>query len=82
MGKGKPIIASKIGGLPDIVVNDETGLIIPPNDVKALSEAVNEMISNQVMREKMGIKAMERFLNLFSAEKVVPQIEGVYNDLQ
>ncbi len=52
MRAGLPIIASNVGGLPEIVENGETGLLIPPNDVDALVEAIRDLTSEQL--EYMG----------------------------
>jgi glycosyltransferase involved in cell wall biosynthesis len=81
MACGKPVVASNVGGLLDIVVDHETGLLVPPGDAKSLSRAIKEMEDDQEMRSKMRIKARERCLELFSAEKVVRRLEEVYSAL-
>lgn len=73
----KAIIASNIGGLPDIVVNRETGLLVAPDDPNILSEALEEMADDGKC-SGMRVKARERFLKSFTAEKVVLKIEELY----
>jgi starch synthase len=50
----KAIIATKVGGIPDMIENRKTGLLIPPNDVAALTQALMELIEHPVLREKIG----------------------------
>ena len=77
---GKPIVASEIGGLRDIVAAGETGLLVPPGDRAALREAIGEMLADAAMRERMGRAAAERARGLFSPEAVVPLFEDAYRD--
>jgi glycosyltransferase involved in cell wall biosynthesis len=74
---GKPIIASDTGGLRDIVVHGETGLLVPPGDRLALRAALQQMLADGPMRERMGDAAARR-ASLFSADVVVPQFEAAY----
>lgn len=79
MEMGRPIIASRIGGLSDIVAESETGLLVPPNDVQALREAIQHLLDNAVLREQMGTQAKQRVLQ-FQAKTVIPRIEQVYQE--
>lgn len=81
MAYGKPVVASNVGGLPDIIVDYETGLLVPQGDVKFLSKAIKEMLDNIELCREMGIKAKERFSELFLSERVIRRIERVYGDL-
>ena len=76
---GKPIVASDIGGLRDIVADGETGLMVAPGDRAALRGALERMSGDAELRERMGRAAAER-AKLFSPEAVVPQFEGAYRD--
>ena len=74
---GKPIIASAIGGLNDIVVDGETGLLVPPGDAEALRSALGRMIGDAEMRTRMGEAAQARARD-FAPDAVVPQFEDAY----
>jgi len=76
---GKPIVASDIGGLRDIVADGETGLAVKAGDRAALREALARMSGDADLRERMGRAAAER-AKLFSADAVVPQFEQAYRD--
>ncbi len=74
---GKPVIASRIGGLRDIVVDGETGLLVTPGDSGALRAALARLIADPGLRERMGAAGAER-AELFSADAVVPAFEDAY----
>jgi glycosyltransferase involved in cell wall biosynthesis len=77
MVSGRPVIASRIGGIPDIVIDGETGLLVTPGDVDSLSEAIEKLLLNPEMRERFGEAGMHRGTE-FQASAVVPRIEQVY----
>jgi glycosyltransferase involved in cell wall biosynthesis len=74
---GKPIVASDIGGLRDIVREGETGLLVAPGDRNALKTALERLIADTGLRARMG-DAGTRRTSLFSPEAVVPQFEEAY----
>ena len=80
MSMGRPVIASRIGGLSDIVADGETGLLVPPGDDRALSEAIQTLLAHPERRSHMGMMAKQRVVE-FQAKTVVPRIEQVYQDI-
>jgi glycosyltransferase involved in cell wall biosynthesis len=80
MSKGKPVIASRAGGIVDMVVDGETGLLVPPGDVEALSAAMRRLIDDPELRAQMGEAGQERTEN-FAAEKILPRFEALYEQL-
>jgi glycosyltransferase involved in cell wall biosynthesis len=80
MASGRPIIASRHGGLVDTVVDGETGILVPPNDSDALRRAIERLLADSALREQMG-QAAKRRLMYFQASTVVPRIEQLYSDL-
>ncbi len=80
MSAGRPVIASHIGGLPDLVANGETGLLVPPGDPRALRAAIAHLLADPERRQRMGQAARARFAD-FTASAVVPRIERVYAQL-
>ena len=77
---GRPVIATRSGGLVDIVADGETGLLIPRGDVQALREAIQSLLDNPERREHMGNMARKR-VTRFQETTVVSQIEQVYQEL-
>lgn len=76
---GKPVIASNIGGLPEIVRDGETGLLVPPNDPEALAQAIDRIVDDQALADKLaeGAKRVGRDELSWSA-LAAPTID-VYN---
>jgi glycosyltransferase involved in cell wall biosynthesis len=77
---GKPIAASSVGGLPDIVKDGETGLLVPPGDAHALSKAIQSLLADPARREHMGTMAKQR-ASKFQVREVVPRIEQAYQQV-
>ncbi len=80
MAMGRPVVASRIGGLPDIVIDGETGFLITPGDYWALQEAIQRLLSDHVLRARMGAGAKQRVVQ-FQAKTVVPRIEEIYREV-
>ncbi len=74
---GKPIVASDIGGLSDVVADGETGLLVSAGDRGALAAAMARLLAEPELRERMGEAARRRAAG-FSPETVVPQFEAAY----
>lgn len=80
LSRGKPVVASRIGGIPDIVGEDEAGILVTPGDVEGLKEAIRRLLEDAPLRARMGAAALRRAAQ-FEAEAVVPRIERIYQDL-
>jgi glycosyltransferase involved in cell wall biosynthesis len=74
---GKPTVASDIGGLRDIVADGETGFLVPPGDRAALAAAMQRLIADEGLRQRLGAGAKERAAT-FSSEAVIPRFEAAY----
>lgn len=77
MAMGCPVIASDIGGLRDLVVDGQTGVLTAPGDVEGLQRAMRALIDSPDLRQRMG-EAGRRQVGMFRAGAIVPQIEQVY----
>ena len=80
MALGKPVIATRAGGNPELVRHQETGLLIE-RDPHELAEALISVLANTAQRRQMGEAARQRALNLFSADKMVSNIEALYHSM-
>lgn len=75
---GRPVIATRVGGIPEIVLNNRTGLLVPPNDVEALAEAIVKLAKDEELRRAMGKAAYEFVRDNYSWEKSLDQMCGIY----
>jgi glycosyltransferase involved in cell wall biosynthesis len=80
MASGRPVIASRIGGLADIVSDGQTGYLVQPGDALALQAAIERLLSDETLRKEMG-QAAQRQAAAFQAAVVVPRIERLYAEL-
>ena len=80
MACGIPIVASKIGGVPDVVKDDENGLLVPPKDSEALADAVIYLLKNEDVRERMGKNGREKIKD-YSWKRITEETEKVYLSL-
>ncbi len=80
MSAGRPVIASRIGGLPDIINDERDGILVEPGDVEALRAALAQLLTDSALRSRLGAAARRRAAE-FSADLVVPQVEQTYKDV-
>lgn len=80
LASGKPVVASAVGGLRDVVADGESGLLVPPGDASALREALRTLLIDPARRARMGAAARER-ARLFTAGAIVERIEQIYADV-
>jgi len=80
MALGKPIVASNIGGIPDLVIHGKNGFLVPPKNPKELAKYIQILLEDEKKREKMGFAGKEMSLN-FSAENMVEKIAELYEEL-
>jgi glycosyltransferase involved in cell wall biosynthesis len=63
---GLPVIASNVGGIPEIIKDGETGMLVPPNNPRGLAEAIMKMATDVELRKRMGTAARKRAAELFA----------------
>jgi glycosyltransferase involved in cell wall biosynthesis len=78
MSLGKPIVATKSGGLPELVVPGETGFLIEKRDSGALADAVRELSADPALAERLGKRAREIQRAEYTIEKFGERMEAVY----
>jgi glycosyltransferase involved in cell wall biosynthesis len=79
MAAGRPVVASAVGGLPDLVIDGTTGILVAPGDSAVLREGIQQLLVDPARRTAMGHAGRER-ANAFSAAKLVPRVERIYQD--
>lgn len=81
MALGKPVVASSAGGLPEVVEDGVTGILFPPGDVAALSEALARLSDDRDAAAAMGEAGRRRAMELFDMRKHVREIETLYDEI-
>ncbi len=80
MSVGRPVVASDIGGLRDLVDHEATGLLLPPDDPAALCDGLARLLPDADLRARMGAAGRDKYRQ-FQAATVVPRIEQLYGEL-
>lgn len=78
---GVPVIASDVGGLPEVILHKATGLLTPLGDDQAMIAAINSLLNDTPRREEMKRRARERALELFQLEPIIDRYERLYRRL-
>lgn len=81
MSRGIAVLATDVGGIPEIITSGEHGLLVPPHDVPALAEALARLLTDAGHRRELGTAGLGRARDEFAAEAVAGRIEGLYHDI-
>jgi glycosyltransferase involved in cell wall biosynthesis len=78
MGRGLPVLATSVGGVPDIVVDGETGLLVHPGDRQALEDAIVRVAADRQWLRAMGDPARRRISTIASEDRVEAEWRALY----
>jgi glycosyltransferase involved in cell wall biosynthesis len=81
MASGVPVVAAGVYGIPEMVAQGETGLLVEPRDEAGLRDALISLVERPNVREKMGIAARRRFESQFTLDRQLSAIESIYLEL-
>jgi len=81
MGTGRAIVASRVAGVPDVMEDEQDGLLIPDRDAPALADAVNRLLSDPALAEQLGANARHRIETELTWEHTAERFEQVYDDV-
>ena len=74
MATGLPVVSTNIGGIPEMVIENETGFLVQPGDTTAMTDAIEKVIANDSLATRLGHSGYERARALFSIEENVHQL--------
>lgn len=75
---GRPSVVTNVGGMPEIVVDGVTGIVVEPNNPEVLAKALGLLLEDAELREKMGRAARERFLERYELNRYLDRLEQIY----
>lgn len=78
MAAGKPAITTNVSSMPEIVVHNKTGKVVPVNNVDALAQAIIELAQDKNMRDLMGKNGRQRVLEKFTIERMLDSLEKLF----
>jgi glycosyltransferase involved in cell wall biosynthesis len=81
MSVGKPVIGTNVGGTPEQLIDNVTGLLVPPRDPVSLAEAIIKILQDKKIAKEMGIFGRRRAEEIFGLDSHVRKIEGIYEKI-
>jgi glycosyltransferase involved in cell wall biosynthesis len=81
MALGKPIVGSNVGGIPEVVDDGVTGILVPPGDCNALSKAIVDLLNDPARRNQFGDAGKLRAETLFTIERLACDYEGAWTEV-
>jgi len=75
---GKPVVATRTGGIPEVIVPEETGLLAPPRDSRALAQAMSRLAQDKTLRETLGRRGPQLVASRYSLEQMADALEALY----
>lgn len=79
MARGRPVVASRVGGIPEVVTDGENGLLVPPADPRALSDALVRLAQSRRLRRRLGSAGRQTVEARFSLDAMVRRVEEIYD---
>lgn len=77
----RPVVAARVGGLPEVIVDGQTGVLVPPDDAGALTDAVCALLADPGRTSELGRRARERVQAMFARDRCVDAHLEVYRRL-
>ena len=81
MASGLPTVATRVGGMPELVVDGETGLLVPPDDAGALADALVRLLEDPALASRLGAGGRARAVERFSWDAVAERALSLYQPL-
>jgi glycosyltransferase involved in cell wall biosynthesis len=81
LAAGRPVVATRVGGLPDVVREGEDGFLVSPGDVDELADRLERLAADEGLRRRMGEAGRERVLPRYSVERLIDDVDALYRSL-
>jgi glycosyltransferase involved in cell wall biosynthesis len=81
MARSRAVVATPVGGTPEVVADGETGLLVPPRDPDALADAVSRLLADPELRRRMGEAGRRRVAEHFTAESMTRRVLEIYDEV-
>ena len=78
MGHGKAIVATTVGGIPEVIKDGENGLLVPPGDADGLGKAISKLMNSTNLQKALGQKARLVYENEFTVKRMLEETERIY----
>jgi glycosyltransferase involved in cell wall biosynthesis len=81
LAAGRPVVASRVGGVPDVVRDGEDGFLVEPGDVDGLAERLGRLAADPALRDRMGAAGRDRVLGRYAVDRLIDDVDRLYRSL-
>jgi glycosyltransferase involved in cell wall biosynthesis len=81
MAAGAAVVATRVGGTPDVLIHGQTGLLVPPADVGSLAASIAQFLGSPALAQRLGQAARRMIEERFSIQRMASRTEQLYRDL-
>ena len=81
MAHRKPVVATPVGGTPELVVDEETGLLVPPRDPERLAAAIGRVLADPELATRLGEAGRRRAAESFTIERMTRRVLEIYDEV-
>jgi glycosyltransferase involved in cell wall biosynthesis len=81
MAAARPVVATRAGGIPEVVIDEETGLLVPPRDHERLAAAIVRLLRDPALRQRLARAGLDRVRAEFSVDRMVDETLAIYEQL-
>jgi glycosyltransferase involved in cell wall biosynthesis len=81
LASGCPVVATRVGGVPDVVRDGEDGFLVELGDLEGLAGALNRLAADPELRRRLGEAGRERVLPRYAVERLIDDVDGLYRRL-
>ena len=78
MAAGLPVVATRVGGIPEVIEDGVSGLLVAPRDSHALAIAILQVLKNERLAKQLGRSAKERVYTQFNFERLLSELDNLY----
>jgi glycosyltransferase involved in cell wall biosynthesis len=81
LAAGRPVVATRVGGVPDVVRDGQDGFLVPARDVAALADRLAALAQDPALREQMGAAGRERVVSRYAVDRLLDEVDDLYRSL-
>jgi glycosyltransferase involved in cell wall biosynthesis len=81
LAMGLPVVSTSVGSIPDVVIDEETGFVVPPRDARALADRIQTLLDDAGLRTRLGAKGRTLVERSYSIDKMLDRMEAVYRSV-
>ena len=78
---GRPVVATRTGGLSEVVLNGYTGIVVPVDDVGAMADAIMQLLGDRELATRLGRNAAESARSRFGMERLIADYDNLYREV-